>query len=86
MAEETRYIIQTYGWQDAKGGAPAKLVITDTKEVPSEADAIRKAERIHQFSTELVGVDAYRLTVDDEAGEYSEPEFFVRLGEVPDLD
>lgn len=86
MAEETRYIIQTYGWQAAKGRAPAKLVITDTKEVPSEADAIRRAERIHQQSTEHVGVDAYRLTVDDDAGEYSEPEFFVRLGDVPDLD
>lgn len=86
MSEETRFIIQTYGWKEAKGRAPAKLVITDTKEVPSEADAIRRAERIHQNSSEHVGVDAYSLTVDDEAGEYGEPVFFLRLGDVPDLD
>jgi hypothetical protein len=86
MAEETRYIVQTYGWTQKKGRSPAKLVITETKEVPSEADALRRAQRIHDKSTDHVGVDAYRITVDDEAGEYGEPEFFARLGDVPEFD
>ncbi|WP_162651204.1 hypothetical protein [Lentilitoribacter sp. Alg239-R112] len=85
MAEETRFIVQTYGWKAASGGTPAQLVITETKEVPSEADAVRRAERIHDKSTDHVGVDAYRVTVDDEAGEYDDPVFFARLGDVPDF-
>lgn len=86
MSAETRFIVQTYGWKAASGRAPATLVITETKEVPSEADAIRRAERIHAKSTDHVGVDAYRVTIDDEAGEYGEPVFFARLGDVPDFD
>lgn len=86
MSAETRFIVQTYGWKAARGGAPATLVITDTKEVPSQADAIRRAERIHEKSSDHVGVDAYCVTIDDEAGEYGDPVFFARLGEVPSND
>lgn len=85
MSEETRFIVQTYVWKAASGKAPAQLVISETKEVSTEADAIRRAERIHDKSTDSVGVDAYRVTVDDEAGEYGDPVFFARLGEVPDF-
>lgn len=85
MAEETRFIVQTYAWKAASGRAPAQLEITETKEHPSEADAIRVAERMQDKSSDFVGVDAYRVTVDDEAGEYGDPVFFVRLGDVPDF-
>ncbi len=34
----------------------------------------------------MPGVDAYTVTADEDAGEYAEPVFHVRLGRVPELD
>lgn len=32
------------------------------------------------------GVDAYTVTIDEDAGEYSAPTFYARLGRVPDYE
>ena len=53
--------------------------------VNSAAAARERAERLHQTGR-YAGVDAYSITVDEEAGDYSEPVFHARLGMVPDYE
>lgn len=85
MPSQVHYLCQTYNWKKSGSKSPLKLQAVEMVEAQSEADAIRRAERIHEKKNHA-GVDAYKIVVDEEAGDYGEPVFFVRLGEVPDYD
>lgn len=77
MAERTNYLVQTY----VRG---ARGALTPDAQVPcrDENAARMRAERIMAAGM-VLGVDVVRQVVDATAGDYGEPEYLVRLGEVP---
>jgi hypothetical protein len=80
MAAKTHIIVQPYvsGKKGALSPAPAIKVNT--------ADAGRaRAQRIMEIGR-VLGVDVVQTEVDEEAGDYSEPVFLARLGEVPQIE
>lgn len=85
MAAKMHYICQSYGWKKSRGKTPPVLEVVKTIEARSQSDATKRAEKIHEIGN-YAGVDAYMVEVDEEAGDYGEPEFFTRLGEVPNFD
>lgn len=77
MAAKTHIIVQPYvsGKKGALSPAPAIKVNT--------ADAGRvRAERMMEGGR-VLGVDVVLTEVDEEAGDYGEPVFLLRLGQVP---
>ena len=78
MVKETVHIVQPY-WEDKRKGL-----------VPAEALPVRSADAAHERAKRLfdtgnyAGVDAFTITADEELGEYGEPVFHARLGQVPD--
>ena len=78
MVKETVHIVQPYRI-DSKTGL-----------VPSEALPVRSADAAQERAKRLfetgnyAGVDAFTITADEELGEYGEPTFHVRLGQIPD--
>ncbi len=80
MTKETKYLCQIYR-KTNKG----QLVIDETIECRSEISAEMRAEKIWESGTHA-GVDAVKISADPEQGEYDEPVFFARFGDVPDTD
>lgn len=85
MSTKMHYICQSYDWKKSRGKKPPELEVVKTIEAKSQSEATKRAERIHELGN-VAGVDAYTVEVDEEAGEYGEPVFFIRLGEVPKFD
>ena len=77
MALQTHIVVQPYvsGKKGALAPAPAIEVKT------AEAGRVR-AERMMEGGR-VLGVDVVQTEVDSEAGDYSEPVFLARLGQVP---
>ena len=61
------------------------LVPGDPLIVSTAGSAMERAARLHQTGR-YAGVDAYSIKVDEEAGDYGEPVFHARLGQVPDYE
>ncbi len=80
MSRETRHIVQGY-----VTGKRGRLLPADPLPVRSAAAARARAEKLYATGR-YAGVDAYTVTSDEEAGEYGEPEFHVRLGRAPELE
>ena len=80
MVKETVHIVQPYR-TDSKTGL-----------VPGEALPVRSADAAQERAKRLfatgnyAGVDAFTITADEELGEYGEPTFHVRLGQIPDYE
>ena len=78
MHPSTVLLVLPY-WEDKKKGL-----------VPAEALPVRSAEAARERAKRLfdtgnyMGVDAFTITADEELGEYGEPVFHARLGQVPD--
>ena len=51
----------------------------------SAEDGLRRAERA-LASGSILGAQVVRMTHDDDAGEFGDPEFLGTVGRVPDLD
>ncbi len=51
----------------------------------SAQEGLRRAERALQGGS-ILGAQVVRMTHDDAAGEFSDPEFLGRVGQVPDAD
>ena len=73
----TQYVVQPY-----KTGRRNRLMQADPLVVRSATSARIRAEKLFKAGRH-VGVDAYSVTSDPDAGEYGEPLFYVRLGRVP---
>jgi len=73
------YFVQTY----IKG---SRSVLRADQQIPclSEAHARVRAEKI-MTAGHVLGVDVVRQSSDPDAGEYGEPEYLVRLGQVPEI-
>lgn len=85
MPASVHYVCQIYDWKKRGGKPQPELEVIEMIEAKSKTDATIRAEKMHD-SGQYAGVDAYRVEVDEEAGEYGQPEFFTRLGEVPETD
>ena len=80
MAKETKYVCQIY--TKTKRG---QLVIDETIECRNAVAAEMRAEKLWQTGNHE-GVDALMIAADPEQGDYDEPVFLVRLGNVPDTE
>jgi hypothetical protein len=78
-AEQISYVVQTY----VKG---ARGALRPGEQLPcrNEAHARVRADRL-MAAGRILGVDVVRQTADLEAGEYGEPEYLARIGQVPEL-
>jgi len=82
-----RYICQTYRHVERGKGVAKQLVLVQASaiECKSSAEAERRAQRMFDGGS-YAGADAFMIEVDVELGDYSDPTFIVRLGDVPPLD
>ena len=83
MAMETRYLCQTYVLRKQGRRKQASLTKDITSECRDGESAKQRAERY--FATgSYAGVDAVSIRVDPELGDYDDPVFLLRLGNVPE--
>lgn len=82
MSGKTRYVCQTYRRQ--MQGKRSVLVRDTAVECKSGAEAEARARRM--YPGRCAGADAYAIDVDTDLGEYGDPAFLCRLGEVPQID
>lgn len=80
MAKETKYLCYIY-----KRNSSGQLIIDETIECRSELACEMRAEKLWAAG-HYVGVDAVMVAADPEQGEYDEPVFLTRLGEVPETE
>ena len=80
MAKETKYICYVY-----KKNSNGQLVIDETIECRSEVSAEMRAEKLWDTGN-YEGVDALVISADPDEGEYDDPIFLTRHGDVPDTD
>jgi hypothetical protein len=80
MPMQSQVIVQSYT-RDPKGILKAELAVA----APDPEAGKQFAERLLNKLERVVGVDVVRMEADPDAGEYGEPEYLERLGEVPDL-
>jgi hypothetical protein len=73
MAATTRIIYQPY----LKGMKPGTAVVCR-----DEAEGARRADKAMEGGS-IVGAHVVRVTVDEEAGDYGEPDYLVTVGSVP---
>ena len=84
MASVTHYVCQRYEWKQ-RGQNERELEKSEGTECSSGPAAIELAEKIFDGGV-FAGVDAYKVVVDADAGDYGCPEFLARLGDVPKVD
>ena len=81
---QTHYVCQLY--EERKVGRAGKsLAVKNTLIYPNAAQAEDRAERAYSAG-QCAGADAYRIIVDPDTGDTSEPVFLARLGKVPEVD
>jgi len=80
MTKETKYVCQIY-----KKTNKGQIVIDETIECRTAVAAEMRAEKLWQ-SGGYEGIDALTISADPEQGEYDEPVFLTRLGNVPDTE
>lgn len=84
MDTSTRFVCQTYRLTERGKGKSMQSVLVQsvTVECKTAAEAEARAHKMWAGGSHA-GVDAFSIEVDVELGDYSEPEFIVRLGDVP---
>lgn len=80
MASTTRIIYQPY-----VAGPRGSLKAAPAIACRSAEDGLRRAERALD-SGSILGAQVVRMTHDDDAGEFGDPEFLGTVGRVPDAD
>ena len=76
--QETIHLVQPYRVDKKRGLTPV-----DALRVDSPTAARERAKRLFETGR-YSGVDAVTVTGDPDLGEYADPVFHVRLGQVPD--
>lgn len=82
---KVHYICQTYVEKKTGGDQQAGLKIDRQFEYATASEAQGRAER-EALSDNCAGADAYMVSEDPNSGEVGEPNFLVRLGNVPEID
>lgn len=85
MTSETRFLCQTYRRQQRGKTAEPVLVKAVAVECKTAAEAEARAHKMFAGRSHA-GVDAYSVEIDVDLGDYSDPHFLVRLGDVPPLE
>ena len=87
MTASTRFVCQTYKRAERGKGAAKQLVLVQASaiECKTSAEAESRAQRMFDGGS-YAGADAFSVEVDVDLGDYSDPTFIVRLGDVPDFD
>lgn len=87
MTISTRFVCQAYRHaQRGKGAAKQQVLVQASAiECRTSAEAESRAQRMFDGGS-YAGADAFSVEVDVDLGDYSDPTFIVRLGDVPDLD
>ncbi|MGB7318228.1 MAG: hypothetical protein WBC85_09715 [Planktotalea sp.] len=87
MSETTHFVCQTYTRAERSNGRNPMPQLVQGKAIQCKSmeDAEARANRLFEGGS-YAGVDAYSIAVDIELGDYSEPVFITRLGDVPELE
>ena len=85
MTTNTKFLCQTYRRQDRGKAKESVLVKAVAVECKTAAEAEARAHKMHAGGSHA-GVDAFSIEIDVDLGDYSEPIFLVRLGDVPALE
>lgn len=80
MAATERVIFQTYVWK--KTGRRSILEPGTAVSCRDAEDALRRLEKVRDGLLSVAGAQAVRVTVDEEAGDYGEPEVLGWVGDV----
>ncbi|KXV60260.1 hypothetical protein AD948_05785 [Acetobacter senegalensis] len=83
MAATERIIFQSYVWR--KSGRRTILEPGTAVACRGTEDALRRIEKVRDGLLSVAGAQAVRVTVDEEAGDYGEPEVLGSVGDVPGL-
>lgn len=81
MAATERIIFQPYVWK--KAGKRTTLEPGTPVACRDVEDALRRIEKVQEGLLSVAGAQAVRMTVDEEAGDYGEPEVLGSVGDVP---
>ncbi len=84
MLNNSEFICQIYEWETQANASHPVLTKAQMFECPDSRDAENRANKIHD-GKQYAGIDAFKVSIDDDTGEYREPEFIARLGDVPEL-
>ncbi len=84
MTLKTHYIVQMYE-RRKQGRGKSVLAKAQAVECRDAGSAALKATKTYEGGY-YVGVDAYKIEIDSEVEEYGEPEFLIRLGDVPKVE
>ena len=84
MTANTHFVCQTYRYVERGKGASRQQVLVQASaiECRSSTEAESRAQRMFDGGS-YAGCDAYSIEVDVELGDYSDPSFILRLGDVP---
>ena len=87
MAATTRFVCRTYKHVERGKGAAQQQVLVQASaiECKTSAEAEARAQRMYDGGS-YAGADAYSIEVDIDLGDYSDPTFLLRLGDVPPLE
>lgn len=87
MAATTRFVCQTYRHvARGKGSAQQQVLVqTSAIECKTSVEAEARAQRMYAGGS-YAGADAYSVEVDIDLGDYGDPSFLLRLGDVPALE
>lgn len=77
MAVAERIVFQPFVRQEATLRAGAPIVC------PNVEDARRRVEKIRAGILHVAGAVVVRMEVDEDIGDYGEPEYLERIGETP---
>ncbi|MCP1270535.1 hypothetical protein [Acetobacter cerevisiae] len=83
MAATERIIFQPYIWE--KVGKRTALEPGTPVACRNAGDALRRIEKVRDGLLSVAGAQAVRMTVDEEAGDYGEPEVLGSVGDVPGI-
>ncbi|MFT8445100.1 MAG: hypothetical protein ABF751_09835 [Acetobacter orientalis] len=81
MAATERIIFQPYVWR--KSGRRTILEPGAAIACRDADDALRRIEKVREGLLSVAGAQAVRMSVDEEAGDYGEPEVLGSVGDVP---
>lgn len=85
MSDNTKIICQVYEWKKQANAKQPVLTKAQMFECRDPRDAENRAQKIHD-GNQYAGADVFKIRVDEDLGDFGEPEFIARLGDVPDLD
>ncbi|MBE7729436.1 hypothetical protein [Komagataeibacter sp. FXV3] len=85
MAATERIIFQPYIWGKPKRGA-AQLEPGTPIVCRSVEEGRRRTDKVAARGTSMAGAILVRMEVDEDAGDYGEPEILESVGDVPEME